>query len=381
MTTKHWRHSARECLRNILACLGILYIVDVVLAGPCRLETIAPSRNPCLAETVQIKQPYLSLELPDPKQGVERTDWDSIPCANLVPDCDLTDPTWGIPTILLSFGRSGSTVTWDTLAGLSRSSMNNTAKSSSSFQRSTEDLGKSMQATVKFFDTIPNHQHGKCALERILCTRQAESKQRILKESQTRNNTFLPGIYGSKWKPFLESFGHAKSRQALQWVAAQQGRIKVVYNRRNLLDVYLSKIKHEAMQLPAHCDQGNTACVEKHVAAEHSLVVPTDSRLEELEHWEHATNQTLALLNAYHVDMIQVQYEKLYYSDNLDEWNRLWSYIWDNDKQEPHVLTKTDVLAHLNYAATSASSHPDKMANYQEVKAVLQGTRFAKYLQ
>ena len=396
-TMPHASSRMRECLRNIFACLGIFYVMDILLSfrpPSCHPDHHQGSSSLTIVQSKMFPQQqslFVDFELPDPSHDTTTTDWNAISCSDAVHDCDLTDTKWGIPTILLSFGRSGSTVTWDTLAELSAAAshrnndIDNNGMTTNAlwFQPSTEDLGKSMQATVKFFDAIPAHEHGKCALERILCARQAENKQRLQQQQQQHENpttAVRPGIFGTKWKPYLESFGHVKARQTLQWLAMMQPHVKIIYNQRNLLDVYLSKYKHEATHVPAHCHQGNVACVQQHQAAEQSLVVPTETLIDELAHWEHATNQTLALLQAYHVPILQVQYEKLYYSNdaNAQEWNRLWKYMWGDDATP---MTQDDVMAHLHHVATSAASHADKMSNYLQVQDVLRGTRFVKYLQ
>ena len=298
-----------------------------------------------------------------------KTDRDGISCMHDGGDqqCDLSDSRWGIPTLLISFGRSGSTVTWDTLAAL--------AANSSYYQRSTEDMGKSKEATVRFFDDINPREHGKCALERVLCARQLENRKRI-ENKQIRDGSV--SIYGTKWKPYFESFGHLKSRQALEWLGTQN-HIKVLFNKRNLLDVYLSKYKHEVQDVPAHCHQGNEACLQKHFKAEQNLVVPTNSLLSELEHLEHATNQTIDLLTTSNVVARHIEYERLYYDETADEWNLALAHLWERKPNPP--LSRADVMRYISHAATSNSSRSETLSNYADIKATLQNTRFAMLLQ
>jgi hypothetical protein len=246
-------------------------------------------------------------------------------------------------------------------------------------QKSTEDLGKSLQQTLRHFQGIDPLEHGKCALERLLCARQNENREAIVSAKKS-GQVGGSGIYGTKWKPYLESFAHPKSQESLEWLASQP-HIKVIFNQRNLLDVYLSQYKHQSTTgVPAHCHEGNVECLQKHLEAERSLIVPTDSLLQQLEHWEHAAAQTLALLESSHVDVAHVQYESLFYSETANEWIKALLHL-----EVPAALyEKLDmdrVRASMDHVATSSASHAEKMSNYEAVKAALMDTQFAKYLQ
>lgn len=371
-------------VKLVLFVVGSWYVVKSCVKRRHSLRAVPVLR----AEGKQKEKTTTEAEAAHPvPPGTDETDpsgiidWNSVQCSHTEKAsdrCDLSDAQWGIPVVLLSFGRSGSTVTWDTLAALAvRDNTGDPSSSAGGFQRSSERLGKSKEQTVRFFDEMDPREHGKCALERVLCAQQDDNRQRLQTSGSTLSDDRVPGMYGTKWKLFLESFGHVKARQALRWLAARP-RIKVIHNRRNLLDVYLSKYKHSVQHVPAHCHPGDATCLEQHLAAERSLAVPTDTLLEELDYWEHATNRTLQLLRAHRVELLHVRYERLYYGDDdmEDEWNRALTYITGSFQN----VTKADVLARITHVATSAALHQDKMATYDQVQALLRGTRFAKYL-
>ena len=364
-------------VQAVLTVIGVWSVVDLILfrlgEGQWTVLTTAGPNDS------SIRKKTAPLSSNDSLNDNQVQDWNTIPCPGTSEEdrCDLTDAQWGVPTVLLSFGRSGSTVTWDTLAGLAVSTQNSTV--TLDFQRSIEDLGKSEAQTVHFFDDIDPSEHGKCALERILCKHQRENKQRIQQRFNDSNQLTEahPGIYGTKWKPFEKSFGHAKSREALAWLGVNP-HIKVLHNQRNLLDVFLSRYKHEIdPHVPAHCFNENSTCLQKHLEAQKSLVVPIDTLLEELGRWEQSGNQAISLLEAYHVTTLRVQYELLYYADNADEWNRAMAFLL-GDHATP--LTISDVQRHIEHVATSSNNPADKIANFEEVAMALQGTMFAKYL-
>lgn len=355
----------------MLAFVGILFIVDFATEGQFNPSSKNRPMIASAVEKVQVTRLGCGAGGAAAAQK-KKIDWSSVPCPHSTEEwqrCDLSDDRWGVPTLLISFGRSGSTVTWDTIAALATGD-------NGTYQSSTEDMGSGSKAALRFFETIDPTEHGKCAVQRVLCARQREN--RLAMESYEINGG-LDGsaVYGTKLKPYLESFGHKKSREALHWLGSQSD-VKVIYLQRNLLDVYLSKYKHSATGLPAHCHKGNTECIQRHQEALKSLVVPTDTLIEELEHWEHAKNQTIALLETYNVDLVHLQYENLYYGENADEWNKALQHL---GKAPARPLTRDDVMAHIEHVATTPASHAEKMANYDEVKAVLENTRYMKYLQ
>jgi hypothetical protein len=282
------------------------------------------------------------------------------------------DQRWGIPVLLLSQGRSGSTVTWESLASLCTSPGGEP-------QNATEGFGTNPGATQKFFRAIDKEEHGKCTVERILCGRQQENRGRMLELGMEAGS----GIYGTKWKPYLEAFGSRKSKQILTWLAAHP-HIKIVHNERNVLDTALSRFKHRAAHVPAHCRESSKTCTKRHEAAAQSLVVPLTELMEELEYTEKSMNQTTTLLDRFQVARVTVSYEELYYGETVDMWRNLLAYLGLTPlslSSADGTLTRADLAPHIHHLATSATnSQRQKLANYNEVVAFLAPTHYTKYL-
>lgn len=157
-------------------------------------------------------------------QKVRNIDWSKVKCIDSDKDkpwetCDLRDDRFGVNVVFMSFGRSGSSITWETMSNLA----------SERGQPAREDIGGSSESAYKELESINPKEHGKCWLERILCQHQYNNRV-AMKEKRGKAE-----IIGTKWKPFLRSFNHTKSREALEWLAGNP-HIKVIFNERNFLD-------------------------------------------------------------------------------------------------------------------------------------------------
>ena len=201
------------------------------------------------------------------RQPVRNIDWSQVDCIDSTEawqKCDLSDDRWGVSVVFISFGRSGSSITWETMSNLA----------SERGQPAREDIGGSSKSASKELDAIKRKEHGKCWLERILCRREylslsllaihsmparwivsthtivfrlvfvvdpmnemidSSSSDQYNNRVAIQNGEGKAEIIGTKWKPFLRAFNHTKSREALEWLAGNPY-IKVVYNERNFLD-------------------------------------------------------------------------------------------------------------------------------------------------
>ena len=156
------------------------------------------------------------------RKKVRNIDWSQVSCIDSTEEwqrCDLSDDRWGVPVVLISFGRSGSSITWETMSNLA----------SERGQPAREDIGGSSTSASKELNSIKPEEHGKCWLERILCRHQFNNRAAIQRGEGKAE------IIGTKWKPFLKAFNHTKSREALEWLAGNPY-IKVIFNDRNFLD-------------------------------------------------------------------------------------------------------------------------------------------------
>ena len=287
-------------------------------------------------------------------------------------DCGIKivrDSSLGTPTILISLGRSGSSATWQLMSAMMG---NHTFEA-------TEDTGSSTEKSLDIFNNIFNQSlHGKCWIRQLLCTHQHHNRQR------RDDGQSMAGIYGFKWKPYFITFGSNKSIEALQWLS-HNSHVKVVNNRRNLLDVVISRYKHEDGSVRSHCTVGDDDCLTKHESARPTLPTRKNRLINILESLEEETNHADRLLDEYNVPHIDVSYERLYTSRDIAvEWNRLFAFLGvgpaSSSMKNDHRLTSEELIANMEHAATSSLSLRDKVQNYDEVVNILHGTEYEKYL-
>lgn len=120
------------------------------------------------------------------------------------------------PVILMALGRSGSSVTWNTLSLL-------TGDKTVAY----EITGGNQNKSVDFFNSIPDH-----IGERWASLRLCNIQQRHMSKSKQDGNRY--SIVGFQWKPYFASFDHPYALSGLQRLA--DDRIKVIYLTRNPLD-------------------------------------------------------------------------------------------------------------------------------------------------
>lgn len=160
---------------------------------------LPPPRNKTISNYNQISKylkqlGYAKYLEPLPKVELPPVDWDAIECVGTTKKihmCDLTNASYGVPAILVGFGRSGTSVTWDTLASLTSQPAHG--------QKSIEATGSGQSGALAQLQDFP-HEHGKCWMERILCELQRKNRQRKRGKKSA--------IYGTKWKASLRLFAH-----------------------------------------------------------------------------------------------------------------------------------------------------------------------------
>jgi len=319
-----------------------------------------------------------------PKTPVK--DWDAIQCSNIPKNCDLKNTTWGFPFIMVSFGRAGTTSTWDIIAGLTGEYIPN----------ASEDEGKDKAAARAFFAKQNQTEHGKCWLERLLC-----DKQRIVKKAY-KDGLGKSSIFGTKWKPWHQGLNTTQAREALQWLSTQK-QIKILHNTRNMIDMFISQNKHRTLatlfgnERTAHCYDDrelklsdetwqklirmgipkDTPCVQifKEIEARTKLQIP--HMMDYFEKNSLQTDFTSEMLDYYNVSRVTVTYEKLYFTDHAEEWMRIFRYLGFGPQQN---LTLDHVFAKTAFQKTSVNDRSKRMANYGEVAKTLGCTRYSKYL-
>ena len=276
------------------------------------------------------------------------------------PKCQLLPEEKGpLPVIIMAVGRTGSSITWDTVARMT-----------GHHSKAWEITGGNKEKSVAFFDDI-NPAVGKHWASESIC----EIQRLRAKEIQSKGI----GIAGFQWKPYRPSLRHEFGEGALSEIASHSHpMIKVIYLTRNPLDRLLSNRKHKNYQhseeVPAHCAIDDEECIKHHKQHQSAIVLPTGKELLKiLESGLVLDKMVEEYLDNYGVKYVHVTYDKLYISSNADEWSRIFRFLGRGPQGD---LTMEEVMENFDLAPTSSKSHKDIIANFDEVWDTLKGTKY-----
>ncbi len=289
--------------------------------------------------------------------------------------CDLLPHGKGpTPVILLSLGRSGSTIVWSTLSELTGS--RNTA---------WEFTGGNLNSSKAFFDKIEEDpKYGYDWPIMRLCRIQQYSTSKNWTAITTEGKRF-PRIIGFQWKPYWKSWNHEYAIEGLKEIGSHRNpTIKVIYLRRNPLDRKASNLRHEnskkrGSKISAHCSIGDENCIKEHSKFDDNIIFPQG---QELLNWLRVTemhdNAVAERLEELNIKFVEVSYEKLFNTNNAEEWMRIFRYLGKGPSKE---LTMEKVRASFSTASTHTKRHRNEtITNFDEVEATLAGTSFEHYL-
>jgi len=270
-----------------------------------------------------------------------------------------------LPVILMALGRSGSSITWDTMSAL-------TGKRNTAY----EITGGNFNKTAAYFDK----------LEQDTSKGYDWAIDRLCRIQKYREDAQGAGISGFQWKPYMNGFNHQYGIEGLKKIAEHRDpTVHVVYLRRNPIDRRLSNLRHERSKLggsskiAAHCTVGDEACIQKFSAYDHGHVFPVGNELLEwLHHAELHYNKIKDRLRDLKVKFITVSYEKLYDTDDAEEWMRIFKFL----QRGPSAgLSIDNVRATFRMASTrSKGGRNETIKNYAEVEYTLIGTEFERFL-
>jgi len=283
---------------------------------------------------------------------------ESISSIQTNPSCQfLPEDDAPLPIILMSLGRSGSSVTWDTMSRLTGGA-----------NIAYEITGGNRTKSSNFFNNINPSVGSDWAIER-LC--------RIQKSMMLKDTTF--GIVGFQWKPYVKTFDHKYSIGALERIAKHRNpHIRVIVLTRNPIDRLISNQRHQGHvntdEVPHHCKIGDEKCIQKHKLHSKNIVLTTGHELLSriggaLAHDEYIREK----LSNIGVKHLQVSYEALFHKDTADEWMKIFNFLKRGPAQN---LTMEMVREKFSMASTTSRKHKDTISNYDEVKHTFQGTKF-----
>ncbi len=312
-------------------------------------------------ETIEEKFRYVSQTTRVPIIMNKTSVRDSIDNSNSG-DCRLMKKGEGpLPLILISLGRSGSSVLWGTMSHLT--GLRNVA---------WEYTGGNLNSSREFFHNLKaDPKLGYDWPIKKLC------------KIQRRESVQSPinGIVGFQWKPYFSSFDHEYAIEGLKAIASHQNPIiRIVYLRRNALDRKISNIRHDRSKIgdgeaiSAHCEIGDTACINKHSKYDNAITFPTGSKLMQWlqtdANHEYKIRKRLSDLN---VKFVEVTYERLFNSEDAKEWMRIFQFLGVGPTQN---LTIDDVRSSFAMASTHTKSRKETIINFEDVEKTLSGTKF-----
>jgi len=272
--------------------------------------------------------------------------------------------TGPIPVVLIALGRSGSSVTWDTLSAL-------TGERNVAY----EVTGGSPKSSQVFFDDLEKNEFAFYNW----------TLQRLCHIQQRRPDiTQKAGISGFQWKPFMSSFNHEYAIEGLKAIGASTDEeIKVIYLQRNGLDRMISNLRHKQSKMSdhavgAHCAVGDDECIMNHLSFDTTITFPTGDTLIQWSKAAISKNQKiLDRLKDANVNFVEVSYEKLFNRNDAEEWMRILRHLGVGPSSN---LTMTEIRAAFSMAPTHQKKRNETISNFHDVELTLIGTEFESYL-
>ena len=290
------------------------------------------------------------------------------PCtADLIStDYDDTDTPTLKPFVLITRGRSGSTVLADTIEMLSNGYVDPVSPVT------TELLTGSVGQRKKEFDPVK--------LVRMWLQNQCRRQQRVIRGDlparlQKAASAAAPGgnfansskLIGFKWK-MREGFTARHNALIARLFKAQQ--IRVVFFERNYLDFQISTGKHAiAPWLPPHCAPENSDyhwCMKQMKSLKVCLQVDYLPHL--FEELAHESQLHLDALESAGVPFMRLWYKDLFQRDNHTAyWTQLMNFL---GRAGP--VTVDDLENAGSKKKTTSNNQRDVLINYDAVAAVIQ---------
>ena len=160
--------------------------------------------------------------------------------------------------------------------------------------------------------------------------------------------------------------------------------IKIISSKRNMLDVLLSRIKHDRMNKVANlkvriprCRLDDVECLKIHKDFGTGLRVPIEDLLEKLKKLHKYQKKSENVLKDLRVPHIKVSYEKLFNDDISKEWEKIFRFI---GRGPIHNLSKELLEKAMEHVGTSSPFHNVTILSDEEVRDILVGTSFEKLL-
>ena len=269
------------------------------------------------------------------------------------------------PFIYFSAGKSGSSAVWTILSNLTGGENN-----------AREWIGGNNAEMKEFYENVlvgPNESYD--WITQHLCRLQHEYNP-------------TSGIVGFKWKPYTQ-MDHKYTTMGLRLAQLQDTpRIRAVYLRRNILDRIASTRKRLVMiketgHVSGHCrksfdEEKFKRCMEEVKKYEQSIALPTGKELIKLVRTEdNQYSKVVSLLDSIGIEHMDLSYGKLFDANNTDEWIRAFKFL---GKGPTENLSMEEVQEAAGQVRTNFVPRSERITNFQDVVATLEGTEYAHYL-
>ena len=153
---------------------------------------------------------------------------------------------------------------------------------------------------------------------------------------------------------------------------------KVLYMRRNPIDVMISQVKHNLSGgVSGHCGPNDEKCIAAHSKREKHLRLGTTNLVNKLEYFKEEDEAITTKLHKHGIDYYQTFYDKLYEADDASEWMNIFRYLGVGPMEG---LTLEKVAKAFPLAKTTKLPRKQILANYEEVYDVLKDTEFLHFL-
>jgi hypothetical protein len=197
---------------------------------------------------------------------------------------------------------------------------------------------------------------------------------------EKKQNEHPNTVVGFKWKPYCRD--HKEFDRMLAWIG--MNKIKLIYNYRNYLDMILSHLKLNmnsklSGEKEYRCKSDDKECLERHRHL--SVVLHTGTLLQRITALEIEHNETIRNLTKHNIDFYINYYDDLAHGNRqLKLLRDMNAFIHKNTSRKANNEVSVKVLKTEGHGYQSTYDHKKEIVNFDEVKRILEHSRFSKLL-
>ena len=186
------------------------------------------------------------------------------------------------------------------------------------------------------------------------------------------------------WKPFETTVRLPEFEESIRFLASMRNpRVKVIRTRRNLLDVWISRQKHNSVKLSGnkirgHCESGNDECILRHLNTTRNMELPTNQLLQWIDKTTKSEDTVDAMLDAYNVKHVHLSYENIF-KNGANTRRKEIAMVLEFlrfDSNQTALASLEELIGHA-----STITPRESLVQYEEIKSVLFGTKYSDLLE